>query len=102
MTLAAISRFSVSTTLRSALNQLGVNLLLFFAEVETWCSLLDHHARDAFCSFTAGPHHYNVHVCVSSAADEGLKSKPDVGPGLPRRAFTEERRFEMTFDPFKM
>lgn len=79
-----------------------MNLLLFFAEAEAWCSLLDHHARDAFWSFTSGPHHHNVHVCVSTAADKGLKNKPDLGPGLRWRAFTEARRFEMTFDPFKM
>lgn len=92
----------MSTTLRSELNQLEVNLLLLFAEAEAWCSLLDHHAGDAFRSFTSGPHHHNVHVCVPTAADEGLENEPDLGPGLQRRAFTEMRGFEMTFDPFKM
>lgn len=62
-------------------NQYEVNLLLFLAEAEARCSLLDHHAGDAFRSFPSRPHHDNVHVRVSPAADEGLKkSNPILGP----------------------
>lgn len=57
-----------------------MNLLLFFAEAEAWCVLLDHQARDTSRSFPSGPHHHNIHVCVSATADEGLKNKPDLDP----------------------
>lgn len=51
----------------------GLNLLFFFAKGQARRSLLHHQTRDAFGSFTSCPAHHNIHVCVSSSTDEGLK-----------------------------
>ena len=63
---------------------LGVpsHLLLLFAEAQSLHSLLYQEAADPLGPLAPCPHHDQVHVCLPSAADEGLAPVEDEGVAL--------------------